>query len=294
MSSKISDCSRSETAFSESNVVDAACQTEPVYGLLCTSWLHMSDHGNTSLNSDQIPFLSFQDLQTFWRSLEDSDKPRRKPAINLPSYAWDPLLVTASDPLSQAIIDFRDGARHAIQSGANVDYILGTSTPSLDTFFNQQGATVAVHSTWSWACQFAQAFPGLSLTLQLGTIYIAGLQVRFYMFPCKETFEDLPPILRPVRKQYTVPHPAGLDICHVPALKNFLFTHWDDHNSLLIKLVSSQDCNWPYSDAACFSPEKGPNGAPTMSLVFIEHIRNLNNYTLGPSKLELIPQLAGD
>lgn len=84
-------------------------------------------------------------------------------------------------------------------------------------------------------------------------------------------------------KQYTVAHAAGIDICHIPALKDHLFTHWEEHDDMLMQLVFNQDCNWPYSDAACFQPGKDDNGLKTISQAFIEHIRDLDHFALGPN-----------
>lgn len=119
-------------------------------------------------------------------------------------------------------------------------------------------------------------------------------ETQFYIYPCEATFNDLPPVLRPLRKQYTIPHAAGLDICHVPVLKDYLFSNWDKYDTLLTKLVANQECNWPYSNSACFQPERNELEAMTMSQAFLEHIRNLNNYTLGPNILAQVPQLIGD
>lgn len=120
------------------------------------------------------------------------------------------------------------------------------------------------------------------------------IETQFYIYPCEATFNDLPYILRPVRKQYTIPHAAGLDICHMPVLKDYLFSHWNDHDNLLIKLVANQDCNWPYSNSACFQPESHGRGTLTMSQAFLEHIRELDNYTLSPSVIAILPQLTED
>lgn len=117
------------------------------------------------------------------------------------------------------------------------------------------------------------------------------IETQFYIYPCQATFNDLPYILRPVRKQYTIPHAAGLDICHVPALKNYLFSHWDDDDGLPFKLLANLDCNWPYSNSACFQPEKNDHKTLTMSQAFLEHIRELSNYTFGSHIVALVPQL---
>jgi len=49
--------------------------------------------------------------------------------------------------------------------------------------------------------------------------------LQFFIAPSAETYDDLPPMLRPQSKQYTIPHMAGIDICHFPAFENFLLSN---------------------------------------------------------------------
>lgn len=112
------------------------------------------------------------------------------------------------------------------------------------------------------------------------------MSVQFLIWPSAEVFGDLPPMLRPLRKQYTLRHPAAIDICHLPGLKDLLLNDSVGCDSFLMRLISGQNCNWPYSDAACFAHTGNSDDMITMSTAFLEHIRNLENLTLGPALLE--------
>ena len=95
-------------------------------------------------------------------------------------------------------------------------------------------------------------------------------------------------MLRPQSKQYTIPHMAGIDICHFPAFKNFLLSNRDHYKNVLL---TKQSCNWPYSDAACLVNTEKPGKSIKMSHAFIEHVRTLQNHSVNPSILERVPQM---
>lgn len=97
-------------------------------------------------------------------------------------------------------------------------------------------------------------------------------------------FYDLPPMLRPLRKQYTVSHPAAVDLCHFLILRHFLLDHWQQYHSLLMESICRQDCNWPYSNAACFGISD--RVVVTLSAAFIEHISKPENYTIEATIVE--------
>lgn len=155
---------------------DRACQTDLSHGFSHPK-THMLNHGTAQLPVDDQPIADFRELQQFWHTLGDIPGLYRVTNIGLPNDAYDPVQLKANDPLSKTILDFRDGARRSIQSGTDINYILGSAAPSLETYFGHDDFT-STYSTWSWACQFASTFPDLPLTLHLGTIYMAGIQMR--------------------------------------------------------------------------------------------------------------------
>ncbi|KIW88851.1 uncharacterized protein Z519_10335 [Cladophialophora bantiana CBS 173.52] len=206
--------------------------------------------------------------------------------INMPIFSCDPYHTESDDMLSKTILSFRDGARKALQGNANVHDLIGSKKPDLDLFFRQrrEGDT---HSAWTWACELAKAYP-LPLTVQLTGVFVAGIQMRYFIHPCKETYDDLPVMLRPTRQQYTQPHAAGADICAIPPIKQYLLSHWDSYASLL---EAGQYHNWPYSNQACLGWDRTRN-KPTLSTAFLEHILDPKNHSVGAKILELVPEAA--
>lgn len=97
-------------------------------------------------------------------------------------------------------------------------------------------------------------------------------------------------MLRPIVKQYQKPHAAGVDLCHIPMLKSIMLDDWDEYNSLI---EAGQSCNWPYSDEAIFAHKENPTTMVTMSRAFIEHLGDINNYSIGPKILLTRPELKG-
>ncbi|EXJ67236.1 uncharacterized protein A1O5_09883 [Cladophialophora psammophila CBS 110553] len=225
--------------------------------------------------------------------------------INMPIFSCDPYHIESDDMLSKTILTFRDGARKALQGNANVHDLIGSKKPNLDLFFRQRREGDP-HTAWTWACELAKAYP-LPLTVQLTGIFVAGIQMRvgveftlyrvapeylsedqYFIHPCKETYDDLPVMLRPTRQQYAQPHAAGADICAIPPIKRYLLSHWDSYASLL---DAGQYHNWPYSNQACLGWDRTRN-KPTLSTAFLEHISDPKNHSVGAKILELVPEAA--
>ena len=122
---------------------------------------------------------STDELTALWSDLPEETIPS-SPLLKLSTFwqAHDPALIQTADSchLSQAVIAFRDSARLALQNGADLKGVIGTATPILDIYFNQD-SIVSRYSIWKWACQFAATFR-LSVPNQLATIYSVGMQMR--------------------------------------------------------------------------------------------------------------------
>ncbi|OQU95054.1 hypothetical protein CLAIMM_01320 [Cladophialophora immunda] len=206
--------------------------------------------------------------------------------INMPIFSCDPYHIEPEDMLSKTILSFRDGARKALQGNANVQDLIGSKRPDLELFLRPRREGDP-HTAWTWACELAKAYP-LPWTVQLTGVFVAGIQMRYFIHPCKETYDDLPVMLRPTKQQYAEPHAAGADICAIPPLKQYLLSHWDSYASLL---EAGQYHNWPYSNEACLGWDRTRNKV-TLSMAFLEHISNPKNHTVGRRILELVPEAA--
>ncbi|KIY02666.1 uncharacterized protein Z520_01131 [Fonsecaea multimorphosa CBS 102226] len=221
-----------------------------------------------------------------WTRLEKRLSASDLNKINMPVFSCDPYHIESDDMLSKTILTFRDGARKALQGNANVADLIGSKKPDLELFLRDRREGDP-HTAWTWACELAKAYP-LPLTVQLTGIFVAGIQMRYFIHPCKETYDDLPVMLRPTKQQYARPHAAGADICAIPPVKQYLLSHWDSYASLL---EAGQYHNWSYSNEACLGWDRTRN-RPTLSTAFLEHISNPKNHSVGAKILELVPEAA--
>lgn len=157
--------------------VDAACQTDPVSLRYPGRRIQGISFHTDGLDLDRQPVRLFEELHAFWTQQMGGRHPPQLFDVVSMDLALDTRLTRAADHMSKAIVDFRNGARRAVQAGARLDDVLGSNMPSLETFHSQD-SNIPVHSAWSWACQFTRAFPELPLTTQLSTIYLVGIQMR--------------------------------------------------------------------------------------------------------------------
>lgn len=118
--------------------------------------------------------------------------------------------------LSQTLLSFRDSARRAISKGSRIYDLIGSRTPELELFFRPRQIDDP-HTAWTWACELAKAYP-VPLKVQLTGVFVAGLQMRFFINPCAETHNDLPLMLRAVQRQDSEPHDDAADAADICAL----------------------------------------------------------------------------
>lgn len=111
---------------------------------------------------------------------------------------------------------------------------------------------------------------------------------QYLISPSARTFHELPEMLRPLIKQYHKPHAAGADLCHLPTFKSIMLDEWDEYNSLI---EAGQSCNWPYSDDAILAHQQHSESSVTMSRAFIEHLSDINNFSIGPKILLTRPEM---
>jgi len=125
------------------------------------------------------------------------------------------------------------------------------------------------------------------------------LVFRWHVHPTAENFKKMPDWLCPRVSQVMKEHPHWVDYLLWPRLRDLL-TQMQTHvpfEQFFIPFTTTIRTNWPYEPRDCLIEVQNPSDPQgdkvwIMNPAFETHIRNLDNWTLGPRFKEEFPDLA--
>lgn len=197
--------------------------------------------------------------------------------------------------------------------GQPVDELLGVPYPDMTSLLYPDTAnTTRPQSLSNLLCGTLRGFTSLvgytpRISLVITTFYI----VRWLISPTQENYEMIPEHNRPIEEQIRVPHPIWVDIIQWPALRAKLVYQFPGLSleAFFLPYTSSLSVNWPdpddvwtcvfrvrrqatrsdgdSRDAEGFTEDIRPLPA------YEQHVRNLDNWSVGPEFAEAFPWLAG-
>lgn len=106
--------------------------------------------------------------------------------------------------------------------------------------------------------------------------------IRWLVCGTKESYESIPPAMKPTQLQRTVPHPAWIDTVSWPAVRDELIRRVDVWTRFMdFRRVTGQSLsvNWPYTDSGAFL-ESADRKLLTLNPIFEAHIRKPENWTV--------------
>lgn len=216
----------------------------------------------------------------------------RLPEPELPLYATPVKNNETSCLLDDILLKFLRERHDLLAQGQPRAEVVGPKYPSVSSLLNKDNTTGA-HPLSSLFTAIIGTFPDLSrLPEQLGVIYMMFLLMRWQVEPSKENYEHLPPWLRPLPIQLTMPHPAWLDHMPWPLMRERVIKNYRNYplENFFIPYTSTLWCHWPYDDL--YALIRNPDTDEiTINPVFDQHIRNLDNWSLGEAFKKKFPEL---
>lgn len=152
----------------------------------------------------------------------------------------------------------------------------------------------AYYSISKVATDLLRTFPDIStLPEQVGVLYIMYVVMRWQIYPTRDNYDRLPDWITPRPSQLFTPHPAWMDYVLWPRARDrmiaahtlYPFENW------FIPYTRTLSCNWPFSPTECIL-HRTDTDELVLNPVFEKHIRDLNNWSLGPAFAESFPALA--
>jgi hypothetical protein len=197
-----------------------------------------------------------------------------------------------SDHLASSMLSFRSLARSQLARNVPADQVLSMKGLDLALFFRDRRAEDP-HNVSTWSCEFIKAWQFLAPVTQLAAIHLVGSFMRWYILPCAETYALMSPLMRPLKGQIAVPHPASTGLVHLPMIRQALL---EGGKSWVNRVtVDTQHFHWNLGSEAAIKEAALEPGLPavcTLRREFTDSCDNFSNWTLHESILQDYPEIS--
>jgi hypothetical protein len=206
-----------------------------------------------------------------------------------PDYLCTPSILHTDAPLAQTTLGFLHAARSRILQGESIAHILSMDGLDLDLFFRKRRPEDP-HTVSTWACEITRAYFYLPFPIQLNAVHCVGTFMRWMIYPCRETWLQMSPMMRPLKCQIVKPHTSMYaDLIHIPQLRLCQLEYGRQVEQLLTKPGWVALRNWTLGDHACVELEAGV--PRRISATLIEHIDDPRSWSLHQFVLDDYPEL---
>lgn len=137
-------------------------------------------------------------------------------------------------------------------------------------------------------------FPSVSnLPERVVALYVMYVVLRWQVAPTQESYDRLPEWMRPTPVQLSVPHPIWIDYLAWLRIRDTIGADYHDYpfDDWFIPFTSSFSINWLYNDNDTVLSKPGSDEM-TVAPLFEQHLRELNNWSVGPPVVKAFPTLA--
>ncbi|KAI5201853.1 hypothetical protein E4T39_04974 [Aureobasidium subglaciale] len=192
------------------------------------------------------------------------------------------------DMMSTVYLDFINEAKRLITSGFAPERLFGT-LPDIEALVSELAYQRASFLS-QWTARLANSFGVPLLSCRMALMWLQWLLMRWIIHPIPETYLAIPDWYRPTPYQMFVPHPVYVDFHLWPRLRDTVIQRVDlqcQPRYWYSEAATTIDCNWPGSDqdAMCYDG----NGRLTLAPVFVQHLMDLGNWSVGPVIRKHIP-----
>ena len=199
-------------------------------------------------------------------------------------------------PLDSMLVDFLAERRQRAEEGLSTSELLGPRHPSVSGLLNP-ARSIYSHPLSKFFTDILATFPTVSgLPERVAVLYIMFLIMRWQISLSAKDYVRMPSWARPVNRQLTDEHPAWIDYVAFPMMRDRLVKNYNQEaylfDNFFVPFTTTLNLNWPYDDNKVLL--RSPDGKELMvNPVFDEHIRRLENWTLGTAFKNALPSLNG-
>ena len=201
--------------------------------------------------------------------------------------------IAATCPLDGLLLDFMHERQQLAAEGLAQHKLVGPAYPSVASLLNPETSRYA-HPLSKVFTDMLATFPDISqLPEQVAVLYVMFLIMRWQIAPTQENYDRLPEWVTPRPSQLFTPHPAWIDHLPWPRMRDKMVSLYPNipFDSFFIPYTTTLSLNWTYepTDTLISLPDRQE---PGINPVFERHLRDLNNWSLGPAFAKAFPMLA--
>lgn len=209
--------------------------------------------------------------------------------LTAPAWAITSMYITDDlDMMSSVYVDFINEAKRLISSGVVPDRLFGL-VPDVEALVSESAFQRASFLSQCTA-RLANSFGIQPLPCRLAIMWLQWLLMRWIVHPIPATYLAIPDWYRPTPYQMFVPHPIYVDFHIWPRLRDAVIQRIDLQRQPLYwysEAAKTLDCNWPGSDQDAVVYDM--NARLTLSTIFVQHLTDLSNWSIGPLIRKHIP-----
>ncbi|EEH06265.1 conserved hypothetical protein [Histoplasma capsulatum G186AR] len=232
---------------------------------------------------------AFNDSTRF-RNLHSSQNDLFDP--NIAPYTVPVRNVDPTCPVDLILLDFLHTRQREAAEGASKQILVGPPYPSVSSLLNPAKSAYS-HPLSKVFTDILSKFPGISnLPEQVAVLYVMFLLMRWQIYPTQQNYDRLPEWLTPRTSQIMTPHPAWIDYLPWPRMRDRMVASYQDYDfqNWFIPYTTTLSINWPY-EATDTLLSTSDSEELIINPVFERHLRNLNNWSLGPVFARAYPGL---
>ncbi|KAL1980281.1 hypothetical protein VTN96DRAFT_4395 [Rasamsonia emersonii] len=197
-------------------------------------------------------------------------------------------------PLDVILLNFLQDRRREVAEGAlRQSQLVGLPYPCVSSLLNPVQSAPCSYAICKLFTDIIRTFPDCStLPEQIGVLYHMFLLMRWQISPTQKNYDEMPDWITPRPAQLFTPHPAWVDYVLWPKMRDrIVLTHREyPFENWFIPYSRTVSCNWPHEPTDCLLHDTESDEL-IINPVFERHIRDLNNWSLGPAFAEAYPGL---
>lgn len=230
-------------------------------------------------------------------------KPPTAPTIT-PTHASALQLITnesATCPLDNLLGDFITSQRDKLAKGMPVAQVIGPDRPTFSGLTHTESPRSAQGDPITAVLvDILSKFPDIShLPERIAVHYVMYHLIRWLICPCERCYSLIPEWVRPRAEAYENKHPTWQDYLPWPIMRTQLMLARTPGTQItfedfFVPYTRTLSLNWPYKPESCLV--ESPGGPPRSELnpIFEQHLRRLDNWSLGKSFADEFPELVDD
>lgn len=211
---------------------------------------------------------------------------------SLPPYMIPVQNIEPTCPLDGILLHFLRSRQKQAAEGVSKGQLVGPPYPSVSSLLNPEHSDNS-HPLSKVFTDIISKFPDIrDLPEKVAVVYVMFLLMRWQIYPTRENYDRLPEWITPRTAQLVSPHPAWMDYLPWPRMRDRMIASYTDYDfgNWFIPYTTTLSINWPYADSDALIAI--PNSEEyVINPVFESHLRNLNNWSLGPAFAKHYPGL---